>query len=479
MCETGNTGDTATQSPRRSFPCNDTDANWGGNEMRRRYLWGTGLVAAMILGPMAGVAAADTAADIAAVGSAVNEVWLVIAAALVMLMQAGFTLVEAGFTRAKNTGNIIMKNFMDFSVGALTYWAFGFALAYGGSTLGGFLSYGEFLFFDDRSLASTWLFQVVFAATAATIISGAVAGRVKFKAYLVYTPFITGLIYPIVTHWVWNPEGWLAELGFVDFAGSGVVHMLGGTAALAGVLVLGPRIGRFGPDGKPRAIPGHSLTLGALGVFILWFGWYGFNAGSTLAAVGQDIASPAVTTTLAAAAGAVGAMITAWVVVGRPDVGFTINGVLAGLVGITAGTASISFGMSVVTGLVAGVIMVLAVIGFERAGIDDPVGAISVHGVAGLWGLIAVGLFSAEASLITQLVGGVAIITWAFLTSYCVFKVIDMTMGMRVSPEEEITGLDRSEHGGEAYPEFVFQEQLADPAALDPVGSNGSQHGPG
>ena len=447
--------------------------------MRRRYLWGTGLVAAMILGPMAGVAAADTAGDIAAVGSAVNEVWLVIAAALVMLMQAGFTLVEAGFTRAKNTGNIIMKNFMDFSVGALTYWAFGFALAYGGSTLGGFLSYGEFFFFDDRSLASTWLFQVVFAATAATIISGAVAGRVKFKAYLVYTPFITGLIYPIVTHWVWNPEGWLAQLGFVDFAGSGVVHMLGGTAALAGVLVLGPRIGRFGPDGKPRAIPGHSLTLGALGVFILWFGWYGFNAGSTLAAVGQDIASPAVTTTLAAAAGAVGAMITAWVVVGRPDVGFTINGVLAGLVGITAGTASISFGMSVVTGLVAGVIMVLAVIGFERAGIDDPVGAISVHGVAGLWGLIAVGLFSAEASLITQLVGGVAIIAWAFLTSYCVFKVIDVTMGMRVSPEEEITGLDRSEHGGEAYPEFVFQEQLADPAALDPVGSNGNQHGPG
>ena len=441
--------------------------------MKHRYLWGTGLIAAAIIGPMAGVAAADTAGDIAEVGTAINEVWLVLAAALVMFMQAGFTLVEAGFTRAKNTGNIIMKNFMDFSVGALTYWAFGFALAYGGSTLGGFLAYGDFLFFDDRTLASTWLFQVVFAATAATIISGAVAGRVKFSAYLIYTPFITGLIYPIVTHWVWNSEGWLAEMGFVDFAGSGVVHMLGGTAALAGVLVLGPRIGRYGPDGKPRAIPGHSLTLGALGVFILWFGWYGFNAGSTLAAVGQDVASPAVTTTLAAAGGAIGAMITAWVVVGKPDVGFTINGVLAGLVGITAGTAAMSFGMSIVTGLIAGVIMVLAVIGFERAGIDDPVGAISVHGVCGLWGLIAVGLFTTEANIATQLIGAVAIIAWAFLTSYVVFKVIDLTMGMRVSPEEEVAGLDRSEHGGEAYPEFVFQEQLADPAALDPVGSNG------
>ncbi|MEA2058159.1 MAG: ammonium transporter, partial [Actinomycetota bacterium] len=189
--------------------------------MKHRYLWGTGLIAAAIVGPMAGIAAADTASDIAEVGTAVNEVWLVLAAALVMLMQAGFTLVEAGFTRAKNTGNIIMKNFMDFSVGALTYWAFGFALAYGGSTLGGFLAYGDFFFFDDRTLASTWLFQVVFAATAATIISGAVAGRVKFSAYLIYTPFITGLIYPIVTHWVWNSEGWLAGMGFADFAGSG------------------------------------------------------------------------------------------------------------------------------------------------------------------------------------------------------------------------------------------------------------------
>jgi Amt family ammonium transporter len=403
---------------------------------------------------------------------AVDEMWLVVAAALVMLMQAGFALVEAGFTRAKNAANIVMKNFMDFSVGAIVYWAFGFALAYGGSTLGGFLAYGDVWFFNDNARASEWFFQVVFAATAATIISGAVAERVKFSAYLIYTPFVTGLIYPIVTHWVWG-GGWLAERGYLDFAGSSVVHMLGGVAALAGVIVVGPRTGKYDENGRPRAIPGHSLTLGALGVFILWFGWYGFNAGSTLAAVGQDIATPAVTTTLAACAGALGAMFTAWLVVGKPDVGFTLNGGLAGLVGITAGTASISFGLAIVTGLIAGLIMVFSIIGLERIGIDDPVGAISVHGTAGFWGVLAVGLFSADAAIGTQLIGAVAILGWAFITSFTVFKAIDLLMGIRVSVDEELAGLDRSEHGGSAYPEFVFQEQVADPKALDPVGSNG------
>jgi Amt family ammonium transporter len=363
-----------------------------------------------------------------------------------------------------------MKNLMDFSVGGITYWAFGFALAYGGSSLGGFVGYGDGWFFSDPTRSSEWFFQVVFAATAATIISGAVAGRVKFSAYLIYTPFITGLIYPIVTHWVWG-GGWLASIGFFDFAGSGVVHMLGGTAAFAGALIVGPRIGKFDKDGRPRAIPGHSVTLGALGVFILWFGWYGFNAGSTLAAVGQDIASPAVTTTLAACAGALGAMFTAWIITGKPDVGYSLNGVLAGLVGITAGTASVSFGTAIVIGAIAGVIMVLSVLGIERIGIDDPVGAISVHGTAGLWGLIAVALFSGDASLPTQLVGAAAIIAWTFGTSFAVFKVIDLTVGMRVSRDEEIIGLDRSEHGGDAYPEFVFQEQVADAQDLDPVGS--------
>jgi len=395
------------------------------------------------------------------VSLAVNEVWLVVAAVLVMFMQAGFALVEAGFTSARNAGNIIMKNFMDFSVGAVTYWAFGFALAYGGSSLGGFLAWGDVFWFNDPGRASEWFFQVVFAATAATIISGAIAGRVKFSSYLLYTPFITGLIYPIVTHWVWG-GGWLAELGFFDFAGSGVVHMLGGVAALAAVLVVGPRVGKYDENGKPRAIPGHSLTHGALGVFILWFGWYGFNAGSTLAAVGENIAVPAVTTTLAAAAGAIGAMFVAWAITGKPDVGFTINGVLAGLVGVTAGTASVSFGASILIGLIGGALMVGSVIFLERVGVDDPVGAISVHGTVGVWGVVAVALFSDDASLGPQLVGAAAIIAWAFALSFIVFKAIDLTAGLRVSREEEATGLDISEHGNYAYPEFVFQHEVVD-----------------
>jgi Amt family ammonium transporter len=442
-----------------------------GGIMKRRIVLLTGTTALLIVGPLASGAMAQDA-SIGEVASAVNSVWIVVAAILVMFMQAGFALVEAGFTRAKNAGNIIMKNVMDFSLGSLTYWAFGFALAYGGSSIGGFLAYGDLFFFDDNARAGEWFFQVVFAATAATIISGAVAGRVKFTSYLIYTPFITGLIYPVVTHWVWG-GGWLAEIGFFDFAGSGVVHMLGGVAALAGVLIVGPRIGKYDENGRARSIPGHSVTLGALGVFILWFGWYGFNAGSTLAAVGQDIATPAVTTTLAAAAGALGAMFTAWFITGKPDVGFTLNGVLAGLVGVTAGAASLSFGGSILVGLIAGVIMVFSVMALERVGIDDPVGAISVHGSAGLWGLIAVGLLTSDANVGIQLVGALAIAAWAFGTSFIVFKVIDATVGMRVTSAEENEGLDRSEHGGEAYPEFVFQEQVAKPRDLDPVGTNG------
>lgn len=438
-------------------------------KLKRRLAVLTGATASLIVGPLATGALAQDA-SVVEIARAVDSVWMVLAAILVMFMQAGFALVEAGFTRAKNAANIIMKNVMDFSVGSITYWAFGFALAYGGSSLGGFVAYGDVLFFDDPARAGEWFFQVVFAATAATIISGAVAGRVKFTSYLIYTPFVTGFIYPIVTHWVWG-GGWLSEIGFFDFAGSGVVHMLGGAAALAGVIVVGPRIGKYDESGRARSIPGHSVTMGALGVFILWFGWYGFNAGSTLAAVGQDIATPVVTTTLAASAGALGAMVTAWIITRRPDVGFTLNGVLAGLVGITAGTASLSFGASILTGFVAGVIMVFSVMALDRARIDDPVGAISVHGVAGVWGLVAVGLLSADATVGIQLVGALAIAAWAFGTSLAVFKVIDITVGMRVSAAEEREGLDRSEHGAEAYPEFVFQEQVAKSRALDPVAS--------
>ena len=438
------------------------------SEMKRRIPTVIAVAAVAIVGPLSSIAFAQETTSIAQVGTSLDAVWLFLAAVLVMFMQAGFALVEAGFTRAKNAGNIIMKNLMDFSVGGLAYWAFGFALAYGGSTVGGFIGYGDVWFFNDPSRAGEWFFQVVFAATAATIISGAVAGRVKFSAYLIYTPFFTGLIYPIVAHWVWG-GGWLSSIGFFDFAGSGVVHMLGGVAALAGAIVVGPRIGKYTKDGRPRPIPGHSVTLGALGVFILWFGWYGFNAGSTLAAVGQDIATPAVVTTLGAFAGSVGAMFTAWFVTGKPDVGFSLNGVLAGLVGVTAGAASLSFPAAVGTGLVAGVIMVFSVSAIERSGIDDPVGAVSVHGAAGLWGLIAVGLFTADASLPIQMVGALVIITWAFATSFAVFKVVDLVMGIRVSESEEIIGLDRAEHGGSAYPEFVFLEQLAEAHDLDPV----------
>ncbi len=440
----------------------------------RRVIKAAVLGFVMLVGPMAVPALAQDGADLGEVARAVDDVWVVIAAILVMFMQPGFALVEAGFTRAKNTGNIVMKNFMDFSVGALAYWAVGFGLAYGGSTLGGWIGYGEF-FFNNPERSVEWFFQVVFAATAATIVSGAMAERTKFSAYLLYTPFISGIIYPIITHWVWSGQGWLSQLGYVDFAGSGVVHLTGGVAALAGVLAIGPRIGKYDEDGKPIPIPGHSLVLGALGVFILWFGWYGFNAGSTLGAVGQNIASVAVTTTLSAAAGSLSAMIAAWTfpVYGKPDVGLTLNGALAGLVGITAGTAAVSNFGAIVIGLVAGVIVVFSIVCLERGGIDDPVGAISVHGSAGVWGVLAVGLFATDGGLLyggglkllgAQVVGVIAIAAWTFALSSVVFRSIKATWGLRVSPSEELAGLDRIEHGSEAYPEFL--EQLALPITV-------------
>ncbi|NNF64690.1 MAG: ammonium transporter [Acidimicrobiia bacterium] len=433
----------------------------------KRLATGSLLTALAVMGPLAAPAFAQ--ADLATIEHSVNELWLVMAGILVMFMQPGFALVESGFTRAKNAGNIVMKNFMDFSVGALVYWAVGFAFAYGGTSVGGFIATGDF-FLGDSSRASEWFFQVVFAATAATIVSGAVAERVKFTAYLIYTPFITGLIYPVVTHWTWSGAGWLTDLGYSDFAGSGIVHLVGATAALAGVMVVGPRIGKYDENGKPVAIPGHSLTLGALGVFILWFGWYGFNAGSWLAAVDVDLASVVVTTTLAPAAGATAAMFLSWFKLGKPDVGLALNGALAGLVGITAGADSIAFGASIIVGLIAGAIVVYSIIGLERMGIDDPVGAISVHGAAGIWGVIAVAAFGGG-SWSGQLIGVAAIIGWTFVTSFVVFKIVDMTIGLRVSAEEELAGLDRTEHGTDSWPEFVFQETMAPPREYDPVGS--------
>ena len=395
--------------------------------------------------------------------SYVDSLWIVVAGILVMFMQPGFMLVETGFTRSKNSVNIVMKNFMDFSVGAVSYWAFGFALAYGGTTLGGFLAYGNF-FLEGDSL--TYFFQVVFAATAATIVSGAVAERTKFSAYLLFQPFICGVIYPIVTHWVWSGQGWLGDLGFIDFAGSGVVHMVGGFAALAGVQIVGPRIGKYDDNGNPQTIPGSSMVAGALGVFILWFGWYGFNVGSALAAVDVNLAAIAVTTTLSAASGSITAMYTS-MISGKPNVGMTLNGALAGLVGITAGCANVNNLGAVLIGLVSGVLVVYSINFLEKRGLDDAVGAISVHGICGIWGVLAVAIFDTADGLVygggtslfgPQLIGILAIGAWAYGTSFLVFKVIDSTVGLRVTAEEEIAGLDASEHGTSAYGDFITKK---------------------
>jgi len=403
-------------------------------------------------------------AAIALVQTNADYVWTLVAAALVFFMQAGFAMVEAGFTRAKNAINIMMKNLMDFSMGTLGFWALGFGLMFGASkgwigTSGFFLS--DFKLGGDPWVLAFWMFQVVFAATAATIVSGAMAERTKFSGYMVYSVIICAVIYPIFGSWAWgglfHGGGWLEKLGFIDFAGSTVVHSVGGWAALAGAIVLGPRIGKFTKDGKVRPILGHNLPLAALGVFILWLGWFGFNPGSTTAA-NKDIAMIFVNTNLAAAAGAVLAMFTSWIRIGKPDVGMSLNGALAGLVAITAGCANVTPLSAVIIGAIAGIIVVLAVFFFDKIQVDDPVGAISVHGVNGAWGTLAAGLFNIGGTsgkiIGVQLLGIGACFVWTFLTAFILFKIIDKTIGLRVSPEEEREGLDYSEHGGNAYPDF-------------------------
>jgi Amt family ammonium transporter len=379
-------------------------------------------------------------------------------------MQAGFAMVESGFTRAKNACNILMKNLMDFSVGAIAFWAVGFGLMFG--TTNGFFGTTDFFFSGATGDGETWnyafwMFQVVFAATAATIISGAVAERTKFSAYLVYSAFVSALIYPIFGGWAWgslyNGGGWLEGLGFIDFAGSTVVHSIGGWLALAGAIVVGPRLGKYDKAGKVKPIPGHSIPLAGLGVFLLWFGWYGFNPGSTTTG-DPSIAIIAVTTTLAAAAGSISAMLATWFKYGKADVGMTLNGALAGLVGITAGCANVTPLSAVIIGAIAGVLVLFSVLFFDKIRVDDPVGAVSVHGVCGAWGTLAAGLFdTAGFSLKTvgvQLIGIGACFVWAFVTGLIVFKLIDLVIGMRVSKEEEMAGLDFCEHGATAYPDF-------------------------
>ena len=408
----------------------------------------------------------SNAEAIALVQTHANYVWTLVAAALVFFMQAGFAMVECGFTRAKNAINIMMKNLMDFSMGSLAFWAVGFGLMFGATSSGWFGTSGFFLsdFSPDGDpwVLAFWMFQVVFCATAATIVSGAMAERTKFVGYLVYTLVLSALIYPIFGSWAWgglfNGGGWLEKMGFIDFAGSTVVHSVGGWAALAGTLILGPRLGKYGSDGKIRPILGHNIPLAALGVFILWLGWFGFNPGSTTTA-DKSIAMIFVNTNLAAAAGSVVAMLVSWIKFGKPEISMSLNGALAGLVAITAGCANVSPGSAIVIGAVAGVLVVFAVLFFDRIRIDDPVGAVSVHGVNGAWGTLAAGIFNiggTSAAMIGVQVLGIAVcFVWTFATALALFKLIDLTIGLRVSPEEEAEGLDPAEHGGNAYPDFA------------------------
>ena len=378
-------------------------------------------------------------------------------------MQAGFAMVETGFTRAKNSGNILMKNMMDFVLGSIFFFIIGFALMFGGSNA--FI--GTAGFFHPKSLADAdgmfnglpigvfMIFQTVFCATSATIVSGAMAERTKFISYLIYSAAISVFIYPITGHWIWG-GGWLSQIGFHDFAGSTAVHMVGGLCALAGAKMVGPRIGKYTKEGKPVAIPGHNLPLGALGVFILWFCWFGFNCGSTTAAT-YNLGDIAMTTNLAAAAATLVTLIVTWVRYGKPDISMTMNGALAGLVAITASCDVVNDYEALFIGAVAGVVVVFAVEFFDKVvKIDDPVGAISVHGVCGALGTLFTGIFGEGCSFITQLIGFVAVAAYTLILAFILFFVLKKTIGLRVTEKEEIDGLDMHEHGCSAYANFHF-----------------------
>ena len=394
---------------------------------------------------------------------AIDNFFLFIAAVLVLFMQAGFAMLEAGLNSTKNTVNILFKNIMDLSAGAILYYLIGYGLMYPGAGNGWFAFAGFGVSEAGVTPAAgalhpqvDWLFQVAFAATAATIVSGAVAGRLKFSAYLIYSVILTGFIYPISGYWKWG-GGWLDQLGFYDFAGSLVVHAVGGFAGLAGAIVLGPRIGRFGKNGNSKPMPGSNLALSALGVLILWIGWYGFNPGSQLAISGADNTNAvmliAANTTLAAAAGTVAAVLLAWGLFKKPDLTMALNGALAGLVGITANCDSVTNIESIIIGIVAGFLVVGGIMLLEKLKIDDPVGAWPVHGLCGIWGGIATGIFGGH-PIIAQIIGSLVIPVWAFFTMFLLFYALKSLNLLRVSEEEEIIGLDISEHQEEAYAGF-------------------------
>ena len=415
-----------------------------------------------------------------------NIMWTLIAAVLVFFMQAGFAMVECGFTRAKGAGNILMKNFFDFCAGSIAFYLLGFGLMFG-LDVGGFIGSSGFAVPGTPESAeyqwniTFWFFQSVFAATAATIVSGGIAERTKFSSYLIMSVMVTALIYPVSGHWAWGSlwlgddgAGWLEAMGFADFAGSTVVHSVGGWVALAGAIVLGPRIGKYTADGKAKAIPGHNIPIAALGVFILFFGWFGFNPGSTTTADGT-IGYIAVNTSLAGCAGGLGSMFIAWILFGKPDVSMSMNGVLAGLVAITAGCYELSPVGSIVVGFGGGILCVLSILFIDKVlRVDDPVGAVSVHGVCGAYGTLCVGLFAAPGfgdltglfygggigQFFVQAIGVGAVFAWAFGCGLVLFLVVKGIMGIRVSAEEEMKGLDISEHGMESYSGFqIFSNE--------------------
>ena len=407
----------------------------------------------------------------------INIVWVFLGAVMVMLMQAGFAILEAGLTRQKNCNNVLMKNIMDFAIGSIIFLVVGFGLMFGES-LGGIVGITGFIDptslnlsqFEALSPTVFIFFQTVFCATAATIVSGAMAERTKFSSYLIYTLVISLVIYPISGHWIWG-GGFLSKIGFIDYAGSTAVHSVGGWAALMGAVVLCPRMGKYNRDGSTNAIPGHNIMMATLGVFILWFCWFGFNPGSSLEAAGY-IGHIAMTTNLSACAGALVAMFLTWKKYGKPDVSMTLNGILAGLVAITAGCHIVSLYGAIAIGAVGGILVVYGCeILDQKLHVDDPVGAVGVHCLNGVWGTLAVGLFACNtpasegtlglffgggtALLITQLIGVIIVAVWVCSMSFIMFTLIKKTVGLRVTPQEELAGLDLGEHGSEAYPDFL------------------------
>lgn len=407
----------------------------------------------------------------------INIVWVFLGAVMVMLMQAGFAILEAGLTRQKNCNNVLMKNIMDFAIGSIIFLVVGFGLMFGES-LGGIVGITGFIDpttlnlsqFEALSPTVFIFFQTVFCATAATIVSGAMAERTKFSSYLIYTLVISLVIYPISGHWIWG-GGFLSKIGFIDYAGSTAVHSVGGWAALMGAVVLGPRMGKYNRDGSTNAIPGHNIMMATLGVFILWFCWFGFNPGSSLEAAGY-IGHIAMTTNLSACAGALVAMFLTWKKYGKPDVSMTLNGILAGLVAITAGCHIVSLYGAIAIGAVGGILVVYGCeILDQKLHVDDPVGAVGVHCLNGVWGTLAVGLFACNtpasegtlglffgggtALLITQLIGVIIVAVWVCSMSFIMFTLIKKTVGLRVTPQEELAGLDLGEYGSEAYPDFL------------------------